>query len=416
MSKRSTPPRGSGRNGPRTKEGDGPTGHDEPERGRPTVQELAPLDVLMALQRREARGRGEMRTQREMRARPDAPEPTSATTPQEARSAGHPTERVLLSPLSGAVASSLAARATQVTARTGSEGGLPDPESRRPTLRIEGHTLSGTIDPDGERVGGGTPWHPELALATRRLVNTALDPDVVLMEESVAVPALPPPAGAVEAYPQTVQADIDLRLILLREPDSARAAAFRVLRHRIEQSQDALDASVLAVCAPRPRQGATTAAANLALALSECNRARVCLVEGNLRRPALAGLFRFKPPVCLADRLAQDREQPLSPWCVAEISQSLHVLAVREDAPGQPLVNGPAFAAAVEAMRRAGYRHVIIDGPEVLGIADMNLIEEMVDGVLLVARAGESTSAELRQAATQLSNLKLRGLILLDAE
>jgi Mrp family chromosome partitioning ATPase len=152
------------------------------------------------------------------------------------------------------------------------------------------------------------------------------------------------------------------------------------------------------------------------LALSECNRARVCLVEGNLRRPTLAALFGFKPPACLAERLQVDRDRPLEPWRVAELSPSLHVLAVRESTPHQALVDGPAFGAGIEAMRRAGYRHIVIDGPEVLGIADMNLIEETVDSVLLVARGGVTAATDLSVAAGQLAGKKLRGLVLLDAE
>ncbi|HEU5058503.1 MAG TPA: hypothetical protein VFU21_18350, partial [Kofleriaceae bacterium] len=87
----------------------------------------------------------------------------------------------------------------------------------------------------------------------------------------------------------------DRRLVLVRDSDSPRAAAFRVLRHHLlEHGQP----KVVAVSSARDREGKTTTAVNLALALAECGRARVLLIDGNLRRPELAGLFRFVPPWC----------------------------------------------------------------------------------------------------------------------
>lgn len=236
-------------------------------------------------------------------------------------------------------------------------------------------------------------------------------------EGVVAVLAERVDAVAVETYTLPWNYGDDPRLIFLREPDSERAAAFRVLRYRLEQAEpDVLSTTVIAVTTPRPRQGATTTALNLALALSECNRARVCLLEGNLRRPALAKLLGYDPPMCLAERMASDRENPQQPFWVAEMPSGLHVLAVRPTTPARSLVDGPAFASAVDALRRSGYRHIVVDGPEVMGIADMNLIEEVVDGVLLVAQGGATSGKDLQIAASQMNTKKLRGVVLLDGE
>src|SRR5438477_583444 len=90
-------------------------------------------------------------------------------------------------------------------------------------------------------------------------------------------------------------ADPDERLILVRDPDSARAASFRVLRHRLQEKGDP---RVIAVTSAGPREGKTTCAVNLALALGECGRAKVLLIEANLWTPALAPLFGFMPPEC----------------------------------------------------------------------------------------------------------------------
>jgi Mrp family chromosome partitioning ATPase len=228
-------------------------------------------------------------------------------------------------------------------------------------------------------------------------------------------------AGAVDAGPRTQvwvathkpPEDPDERLILLREPDSARAASFRVLRHRLQEHGDPRR---IAVTSALPREGKTTCAVNLALALGECNRARVLLVEANLRAPSLAPLFGFMPPEGFATQLTRHKDKPEEAWSVVEVySPSLHVLAVKPEAEGRPLLDGPAFAIAIEMLSQAGYDYIVVDTPPVLGAADVNLVEDCVDGVLFTAWSGATPARALRQAVEQLQPAKLLGVTLLDA-
>lgn len=207
--------------------------------------------------------------------------------------------------------------------------------------------------------------------------------------------------------------DPDPRLILVREPDSQRAASFRVMRHRIA---DRGNPRVIAVTSAGPRDGKTTAAANLALALSEFGRAKVLLLEANLRSPQIAVLFGFLPPECFSVQLQRHRERPLDPWSIVEaFSPALHVLAVKPGETNRPLLDAPAFSIAIEMLTRVGYDYIVVDTPAVLGSADVNLIEDSVDAVILTARSGRTLGRSLRAAVEQLSPRKLLGVMLLDA-
>jgi Mrp family chromosome partitioning ATPase len=208
--------------------------------------------------------------------------------------------------------------------------------------------------------------------------------------------------------------DPDRRLILARQPDSPRAASFRVLRHRLQERGNP---RMIAVTSAAPGEGKTTCAANLALALGECGRARVLLVEANLRAPALAPLFGFMPPECFAAQMTRHKQKPVDAWSVVEVfSPFLHVLAVQPiGGSGRPLLDGPAFAIAMEMLAQAGYDYIVVDTPPVLGAADVNLIEDHVDGVLFTARARSTSARSLRAAIEQLAPAKLLGVTLLDA-
>ncbi|RMH38847.1 MAG: tyrosine-protein kinase family protein [Deltaproteobacteria bacterium] len=219
-----------------------------------------------------------------------------------------------------------------------------------------------------------------------------------------------PPTVAVAAH-GFADAPLDERLIMVREPDSERAAAFRVLRHQVVRHGDP---QVIVVTSPLPGEGKTTAAVNLALALGECGRARVLLAEANFTRPCLSAVFGFEPPWCFSQQIAHHRHEADQKWSVVEVPpHGIHVAAADLRSDRVPLVDAPAFAFAIEQMRLAGYDYIVIDAPAVLGSAEVNLLQDAADGVLLVVRGGSSRRRELRAAVEQLAPETLLGVALL---
>ena len=204
---------------------------------------------------------------------------------------------------------------------------------------------------------------------------------------------------------------IDPRLALLLDPDSDRSASFRVLRHHLLELGRP---QVVIVSSPQIGDGKTTTAVNLALALAECGRAKVLLVETHVRRPQLTTVFQFVPPWCFAEQLAAHRHQPIMPWSLIDIPQLwLHVAAINPRTQQTQLLDGPAFAIAMERLRMAGYDHIVVDAPPVLGSADVNLMTDAADSVVLALRARRSNTRDLRRAIEQLGTDKFAGTVLL---
>ena len=203
----------------------------------------------------------------------------------------------------------------------------------------------------------------------------------------------------------------DPRLAMVIDPDSERSASFRVLRHHLLELGRP---QVIVVSSPQAGDGKTTTAANLALALAECGRAKTLLVETHVRRPQLTNIFKFVPPWCFAEQLAAHRHQPAMPWSLIDIPQLwLHVAAINPRIEQTQLLDGPAFAIAMERLRLAGYDHIVVDAPPVLGSADVNLMADAADSVVFALRARRSTTRDLRQAIDQLGSGKVIGTVLL---
>jgi Mrp family chromosome partitioning ATPase len=207
-------------------------------------------------------------------------------------------------------------------------------------------------------------------------------------------------------------------LAMLRESRAATAAAaLRVIRHRLERRRTADGVWILGVTSARDGEGKSTLAGQLALVLSESQRARVLLVEASMHRPSLARLFGFQVPTGFGFSLQLARRMGggIEPWTVLALGPALHVLAESEAEPGFPeTLQSKQFAVAIERLGRA-YDWVVVDSPSVLGGGDANVVEDAVDGMVVVARSRASKASDLRLAMKQLGDRKALGVVLWDS-
>lgn len=223
-----------------------------------------------------------------------------------------------------------------------------------------------------------------------------------------------PPVNA--GYVQVVATVVDPppgadNLPFIKNADSPVAASFRVLRHRLREADNP---ATIAVTSPNRHEGKTTCAINLAMALSEHGREKVLLLEANLRYPNLAAALGFSSPACFGQQMASHLKSPLSPWeVVAAFFHNLHVLAVSPASVGQWRISAPGLKLAMDQLRASGYKHIIVDCPSALGSADVNVIEDTTDGVLLTARAGSTTAESLKKTERHLAPANILGVVLM---
>jgi Mrp family chromosome partitioning ATPase len=204
-------------------------------------------------------------------------------------------------------------------------------------------------------------------------------------------------------------------LVMLGAGKPEARAALRVIRHRLELLR-AEGMWTFGVTSARTAEGKSTFAAQLALVLSEAQRARVLIVEASPERPSLARLFGFEVPSGLgfSVQIAARMSGIDAAWAVLALGPSLHALVENTAEPGFPgALNAAPFRRAVEQLARS-YDWVIVDAPCVLGSGDANVVEEAVDGMILVTRSRKSRGSELRGALRQIGGRKVVGVVLWD--
>jgi capsular exopolysaccharide synthesis family protein len=206
------------------------------------------------------------------------------------------------------------------------------------------------------------------------------------------------------AEDERLSIDTNIALVSHTAPQSLMAEAFRHFRTSLLFASDR-PVKTLLVTSPSPGDGKSSAAANLAIAMAHSG-AKVLLVEANYRRPTLARVFDIPDAVGLSNILVglNVPEEAIR----ATVIENLDVL------PGGPPPPSPADLLGSDTMQRflddqtRRYDHIVIDGAPVLVVADIHLLAEAVDAVVLVFRAGENSRGLAQRAARQVIGLRAR--------
>lgn len=187
----------------------------------------------------------------------------------------------------------------------------------------------------------------------------------------------------------------------------AHKEAMRELRTNLQYVDVDRPARVMVITSPLPGDGKSTTAANLAVSIAATGQA-VILVDADLRRPVLGGMFGFSDDVGLSDVLA-GRAQIEQVAHQVDENGSLFVVAAGRTPPNpSEMVGSQRMQALVRKL--AEDLVVIVDSPPTLAVADAAVIASWADGAVLVVTAGRTTDDMLSRAAENIG--KTRGHLL----
>jgi capsular exopolysaccharide synthesis family protein len=204
-------------------------------------------------------------------------------------------------------------------------------------------------------------------------------------------------------------------LVALREPQSAAAEAFRTLRTNIQFASLDQSLHMLMITSVGIDEGKSEVAANLAITMAQSEQ-RVILVDGDLRRPAVHGLFGLSNEQGLTSMLFAPEGTP-APLQNTSVP-GLQVLASGPLPPRPADILGSRRMGEILASLRDSADIIIIDTPPVLAVSDTVVLAPRVDGVLLVMQAGRTRREHARQARNTLDKSKANiiGVVLNGAE
>ena len=167
-----------------------------------------------------------------------------------------------------------------------------------------------------------------------------------------------------------------------------------------------------------PGEGKTMISANLGIALAETGR-RVLLVDGDFRRPRLHQIFRMPNERSLMDLLMEDTPVTAYPVDALGIATPFEGLFLLPNRLGRGNITQALYLprlGEVFSRLREHYDMILIDSPPVLHLADARIVAKLVDGVILVIRAGKTDREVAVEAYQRIceDGLSLIGTVLND--
>jgi capsular exopolysaccharide synthesis family protein len=179
--------------------------------------------------------------------------------------------------------------------------------------------------------------------------------------------------------------------------------AIRTLRNSILLADFDRRLRSLLVTSASPGEGKSTIAAHLAVSHAQQGH-RTLLIDGDLRRPSVHRRFEIPSALGLSNVLVSEL-----PWQDAVVK--LPNLASLDVLPA-----GPTSRRAADLVGRglqqlleeasAEYDLVILDAPPLLGFAEPLQMATVVDGVLVVTRAGETSRKAVASVVATLRRLR----------
>lgn len=184
-------------------------------------------------------------------------------------------------------------------------------------------------------------------------------------------------------------------LVVVTSPSSARAEAFRQLRTNLQFVDIEHPLRSVVFTSSIPAEGKSTTTCNLAITLTQAGL-RVCLVEGDLRRPRIADYMGMEGAVGLTSVLLgrTSLDDALQPWG----GGALQVLASGPLPPNpSELLGSQGMQDLLRELERR-FDIVLIDAPPLLPVTDAAVLGTLTSGLVMLVRSNSTKREQVEGA------------------
>ena len=203
-------------------------------------------------------------------------------------------------------------------------------------------------------------------------------------------------------------------------PTSTLSESYKAFRTSINFACMENNYKSLVLTSSSPSEGKTSTIVNLALTMAQTGH-KVLLIDGDLRRPVIAGLFGIEQTPGLTDVIMGNYEwrnvvKNISDYMMGQMTveevmltpglDNLNIITSGTHAPNPAEIIGSKSIAEFMRQVRAEYDMVLVDAPPVLAATDAALWSSQVDATVLVYQVGKIARGALKRSKMQLDAIK----------
>lgn len=205
------------------------------------------------------------------------------------------------------------------------------------------------------------------------------------------------------------------RVMVYTVPRSCGADRFRFVQIRLKSLQASKRLKSLLITSPLPGDGKTTAALNLATALSEKGRRPVLLLEADVIRPTILKMLNLNPWDGLAECFKSKNDPMLAIRRIEPLGFYL-LPAGKPDAESHTLLQSGFISQLIGRLSASAFAWIVIDSLPNIPIAESLALRAQTDATLLIARARKTPREAIEEAAQRLGRDHIIGIMLNDMQ
>ncbi|MEL6981270.1 MAG: polysaccharide biosynthesis tyrosine autokinase [Actinomycetota bacterium] len=203
-----------------------------------------------------------------------------------------------------------------------------------------------------------------------------------------------------------------------QDPEGAFANGYQKVRSSLDFASLEGELRTVLITSAGAAEGKSTSSSNLALAFASVGRKTV-LVDVDFRRARIHEIYGIPRTPGVSDVVLHGADMTSVAYSVNEPGLESLLIVPSGTPPPNPgaFVGTAGFVGAMDWIREEA-EMVILDAPPLLAVSDPHTMAKHVDGVVLTARAGQTTKGELVEVLTALGQVgaNVLGIILIGVD
>ena len=198
-------------------------------------------------------------------------------------------------------------------------------------------------------------------------------------------------------------------LVTLKGADPLIGEQYRMLFTRLLQLRKSRAIQVIGITSAIQGEGKTTTSFNLAITMAKAYQVKTLLIEADTRNSIFHSMMTGSNGTGLTDALA-GWEHPSSLFQYT-LEGKLGILSAGHTTEKTTVhFTAERLLGLVDNLREE-FEFILMDGPPVLMLADMNILGQVVDGILYVVRAHQTPRSLVSKGLSMLPPEKMLGLV-----